>query len=135
MRKLLICLAAGAVLAGCGSSGDKPGPNAARFKGDQREVAQVVDRLTDASRSNKPSTICDELFQPAFAQRVGNGVGGCKAEVERKLVDDGAKYTVHAVRVVGDSAVAQVTDRSGDQSLVVLRRADGGWRIARIRIP
>jgi hypothetical protein len=135
MRPLVIGLLSAGLLAGCGSGDDGPASNASRFEGEARDVAQVVDQLVSASRGGDEAEICARLFVPALATRVGSGVGGCEREVGRRLVDEKAAYTVKEVRVKGRRAAALVTDRDGDQSLVVLTRAGNDWRIARIRVP
>jgi hypothetical protein len=128
----LAALAAVSVIAGCGGGGgDKaPGKNAKRFFGDQRDVAQVVDDLAEASRKGDPGAICDKLFTPSLAKAVAAQAGGsCPAKVKQELVVADEDITVQQLTITGTHALATVKEQTGKVSRLVFVRQDGEWRI------
>jgi hypothetical protein len=129
----LAALAAVALIAGCGGGGggDKaPGKNAKRFFGDQRDVAQVVDDLAEASRKGDPGAICEKLFTPSLAKTVAAQAGGsCPAKVKEELVVADEDITVQQLTITGTRALATVKEQNGKVSHLVFVRQDGEWRI------
>ena len=130
-RGVLVAASVALALGGCGGDGgDKPGKNAKRYFGDQRDVAQVVDNLVAASRSGDTKKICSEIFTVRFEKSVAAQAGGsCEAQVKRQLAVPGEDITIQQLAISGTRALATVKEQTGKTSRLVFVRVDGGWRI------
>jgi hypothetical protein len=128
-----ITAVAGLAFAGCGGNESGTTANASHFHGDQQKVAQVVDRLAEASRHSDGTKICDELFTANLRASVQKASSGsCAAEVAKKVGAGDAAYTVRKVTVKGNLAGALVVDQARRSSSLILAREAGAWRISRI---
>jgi hypothetical protein len=124
----LSAVAAAVVLAGCG--GSSVGPNAKKFSGEQRKVAQVIDDLSSASRAGDANRICDEIFTPRFAGAVAKrNKTTCRTRVQRVLVSKQERITITQLIVQTPNATAQVQEQNGNVSRITLRKQNGGWRV------
>jgi hypothetical protein len=130
MRSLVpALLGAAALLAGCtqpqsSSTGD--------FKGDEKDVAQVVADLADDAARNKQSHVCGEILSARLEKAVA-GDSSCPNEVKKAFEDaDANTLDVDDVTVTGEKATAKVSTKNGDATVSRTFRfvkADGSWRI------
>ena len=116
----LACLAALAVLVGCGQS-------------DQERAREVVQGYVDARNADDFNAVCD-LFGEKFKQDLGTA--DCPAFVAEQSggADGGEEWQVVDVHVNGDVATADidVTRESQGPSRIGVRlerQDDGNWRI------
>ena len=133
MRRLVAVALSAVVLAGCGDDrGD--GPNAARYAGDRKKVAAVVDDLVASAHAGDTRRICRRLFTSALAIAVAERSGrSCEGAVRRELVVGRENITVKTLTVKRPQAHATVREQNGKRSrLTFLRGHDGHWRISGI---
>ena len=123
-----ITLAAAALaLAGCAAQGPS---SAGDFKGDERDVAAVIDDLQNAGRSGDPEKVCNDIFTTELANRFKAGSSTCVDEVEDAMRDvNDYDLEVQDVTVTGDTATAKV--RQGKEhrtATFTFQRVGSGWR-------
>jgi hypothetical protein len=129
---ILACVSAAALgAAGCGQSSSTGSAAASHVQDEQ--IAKVVSRLTEASRSGDGAYICDRLFTANLRVSVQRASGrSCASEVQRNVAGREASYKLLNVKTTGNSATAVVADQAKRVSLLVLTRQTDDWRIARI---
>jgi hypothetical protein len=132
MRLRLAILAAAAALAvaGCGSTESS---SAGDFKGDEGQVAQVIEDLQRAGQGGDPDRICGDILTPKLAEEVGRGGVSCADEVDKAIGDaEDFELRVTDVTVSGSTATAKVHQGSGGKAAATfeLARERGRWRIA-----
>jgi hypothetical protein len=133
-RVRLLAACGALALAGCGG-GDEPDPknNAERFEGDERQVAELVDRLGEAAREGDTATICDDFLTAELQARIGEASGtSCAQELEENIVSGETTFAVESIEVESDDATAVVVDHEDRKSRLFLVRDQGDWRITRI---
>ena len=132
--RMAAALAAGAMaVAGCGGGDDEP--NAKRFDGEEKQVAAVVDRLSEAARRGDAKTICEDLITRNLQISVRTAAGtSCAQEFTENIASEDTRYEIDDITLQqgGRSATASVTDQDDRKSDLVLQRERDGWRIARI---
>ena len=129
-RPALVLALAGAALIGCGSDDDS---NDSKFKGDKADVAAVIDKLGDSARDGDGDTICNDLFTSNLRISIRRASHqSCPDEVTEKIVDKDTEYEIQDLSLVGERATARVKDQKDRKSELLLERAGGTWRIARI---
>lgn len=111
-RKLYAALAVPALtLAACGSSGDS----------DKDKITSIVKDV-----GKDPSAICDHMA-PALLKQLG-GTAKCKTAAKADPTGPDSTTKVDSVKVTGDTAVANVTDKSGKTAVKFIK--DGGdWKV------
>ena len=121
-------------LAAAACGGEDPGRNAERYEGAKRDVAQVVDDLEAASRSDDATKICKEILSEELARRIETQTQTtCEDRLKRQIVSKERRFDVKSLRVEGDDrARARVQDQAGNASILELRKRDDAWRIAEI---
>lgn len=116
-----------------GACGGEDGPNAKRFDGESKDIAAVIDDLQSAARAGEPERICDEVFARSLAKEINETGTKCPERVRALLVSDKASFKVDGVRIDGKKkAIANVSDGSGNRSVLYMSETGDGWRIARI---
>ena len=114
-------------LAGCGQEET----SADRFQGAEREVAELVDDLAAAARSNDGEEICTRIVSSEFAEELAAN-DSCKNEVERAVGDaNDFDLDVRDVTVTGTTARAEVRQGEGDDAKTAtfeFERGEDGWR-------
>jgi hypothetical protein len=128
MRALLaIPLAVAVIASGCAttsSSGD--------FDGEEKKVADVVEKLQTAGKSGDAKQICDEVLAKALRDEIQAAGSNCEQEVDKALTDaDDFDLEVQDVTVTGTEATAQVKGRDrGTDRVLELRfvREGADWR-------
>jgi hypothetical protein len=117
MRRLLVIPAAAALIAlsGCGSTATSNSD--VKFTGAQKDVADVVERLSTAGRRRDAKTICDDILAKQLLAELKTAGGDCETEM-KNAIEDASDYDlqVRSVKVNGSNATAQV--RQGDDGKV-----------------
>jgi hypothetical protein len=131
MRSLAaLCLVALGV-AGCGAA---PRDSAQDFKGEQRAVAAVVERLEAAGRDDKPDVVCTQLLSTKLLAAVRAQGTNCKTGVGESFKDaDSFDITVKDVVIRGTHATATTRYRRGsddETATLELEREGASWKIS-----
>jgi hypothetical protein len=131
MRSLAaLCLLALA-LAGCGAA---PRDSAKDFKGDEREVADVVERLEKAARDDDPGIVCKTLLSAKLLAALRTQGTNCNTGVREAFKDaDSLDLTVDDVTIRAATATSKVKYRSlSDDRTATLtfEREGSAWKIA-----
>jgi hypothetical protein len=130
-RALPPALVAAAVLLGCGAQEE---PDADRFSGEEKAVAQVVDDLQSAAEEGDAAEICSRLLARSFVDQLAEGGSNCTAELDKAIDDaDNFELEVRDVALAGTSATAVVRDEDGVTRSLSFRREGGGWRAASLQ--
>jgi hypothetical protein len=125
---VLAALAAGLVHLAGGDAG-----NSSRFSGESKRVAQVVDRLAEASRDGDGDRVCNDLFTANLRISVTRASGAsCAEQVTKSIGSQDAAFDIRTVRTKGPSARVVVLDDQRRASAVYLQRSKSGWRIAAV---
>jgi hypothetical protein len=110
-RALPVALALAAVISGCGAAGSSSG----NFKGDEKAVADQVEKLQSAGQSGDAKQICDEVLSRALRDQIAAEGSTCQTQLDLALDDaDDFDLTVEDVAISGNTATAKVRGRVGD---------------------
>jgi len=127
-----LCLVALA-MAGCGAA---PRDSAKEYKGDERAVAAVVERIETAARDNDSAVVCERLLSSSLLAAVRKQGTTCRTGVKDAFRDaDSLDLTVDDVEIRSARATAKVGYRSGskDKTMTLeLDREGGTWKISTI---
>jgi hypothetical protein len=130
MRRLLVIPAAAALIAlsGCGSSATSSSD--VKLTGAQKDVADVVQKLSTAGRRRDAKTICDDILAKQLLTQLKSAGGDCETEM-KNAIEDASDYDlqVRSVKVTGSNATAQV--RQGDDGKTAtfqFVKEGGTWR-------
>jgi hypothetical protein len=95
-----------AVLAsGCGASASSAGD----FEGEEKRVAEVVEKLQSAGETGDAAEICDEVLAEQLRQEIQAAGASCEQELDKAIEDaDDFELEVEDVTISGDSATAKV---------------------------
>ncbi len=137
MRRALLlpALAVVAVLSGCGGQGSTNTDSTKDFTGEQKAVATTVEDLQVAAREKDGKEICADLITAELRDRISES--NCSEVVKDAIREtDEVDLTVTAVTISGTTAVAQVKEKTGDETsrkrTVKLEKAAGKWRISEL---
>ena len=129
-RSLAIPLVLAALASGCGANPSSAGD----FEGEEKNVAEVVEKLQAAGETGDAGEICGELLAKELSEEINETGSTCEQELEKALSDaDDFDLEVEAVTVSGTSATAKVKGRIGDQDGVRdlrLVREGADWRLS-----
>jgi hypothetical protein len=131
MRSLAaLCLLALA-LAGCGAA---PRDSSKDFKGGERDVADVVERLEKAARDDDPTFVCKTLLSDKLLAALRRQGTNCNTGVKEAFKDaDSTDLTVDDVSITGAVAQAKVKYRSlsdDKTATLTLAREGAAWKIS-----
>ena len=126
-------LAITAVFITLGATGALDETNKGDFKGSEREVAVLVDRLENAFDDNDGALVCNELFTPEWASLVASGAGKSCEEFVRETDKDKvqADLIIKDLAVTGDRATAKI-EEDGDEQDWTFQRVNGAWKVSNI---
>ena len=115
-------------LSACGASDTS---SVERFRGAEREVAQVIEDLEAAGRSKDAEEICGRLVSRELAEQLAADGRTCVQEMDKAASDaDEFDFDVRDVTVSGTTARAQVREGDdGPTATFELAREGGGWRV------
>jgi hypothetical protein len=118
-------------VAGCGAA---PRDSAKDFKGDERSVAAVAERLETAARDDKPEVVCKQLLSSKLLEALRKQGTNCMTGVKESFRDaDSLDITVDDVVIRGTHATVKVSYSSGGKdkaATLELDRESGGWKIS-----
>jgi hypothetical protein len=127
--RLPAAVAAALVLAGCTQ---QQATSTSEYKGEEKDVAEVVADLSDDASRGRGSHVCGEVVTPRLQKLIADG-SSCPSEVKKAFEDaDTADLAVDDVTVTGTKATAQVsTEARGDEVKRTFRlvKVAGDWRI------
>ena len=133
IRRAAIGAAVAAAMAVTACGGGDDDSNADRYEGEEKKVAEVVDRLATAASEGDTKTICEDLVTAELQASVRETSGtSCAQEFEENVVAEDASFEVKSVDVRGEQATAVVVDQADRQSRLSFARVEGDWRIASI---
>ena len=125
---LAVPLVLAALAAGCGASTSSAGD----FEGEERRVADVVEKLQSAGETGDAAEICDEVLARQLRDEMQAAGANCEQELDKAIKDaDDFELEVEDVTISGDTATAKV--RGQDQGEERVRdfefvREGNGWR-------
>ena len=112
-------------LSGCTAANQNT--SAGSFKGDERDVAQVID---DLKSSRDPEEVCSRYFTDAFAKSLEADGHDCVDEVQATIRDiANTDMDVEDVSISGDRATAKVS-QEGQTATFQLERSGKSWQIS-----
>jgi len=105
-RALLAFLFVLAALAsGCAGSSSSAGD----FTGEEKKVAELVEKLQTAGETGDAGTICDEVVAKELRDQIQEAGSTCEQELEKAIKDaDDFELDVEDVTIQGNSATAKV---------------------------
>jgi hypothetical protein len=125
---LAVPLVLAALAAGCGASASSAGD----FEGEERRIADVVEKLQSAGESGDAAEICNEVLARELRDEIQAAGANCEQELDKAIQDaDDFDLEVEDVTITGNTATARVRGREGDEETVrtfEFVREEGGWR-------
>jgi hypothetical protein len=125
---LAVVFALAALASGCAGN-----PSSADgFKGEEKKVADLVEKLQRAGETGEAGTICDDVLAKELRDQIQEAGSTCEQEMEKAIEDaDDFELDVEDVTIDGDEATAKV--KGSDQGEERLRdfefvREGAGWR-------
>jgi uncharacterized cupredoxin-like copper-binding protein len=130
MRRALLAvpLVLAALASGCAGSSS----SSSDFQGEEKNVADVVEKLQTAGETGDAATICDDLLAKELRDEIAEAGSTCEQEMDKAIKDaDDFELDVQDVTIQGDSATAKVKGR--DQGKERVRdfefvREGSSWR-------
>jgi hypothetical protein len=114
-RLLAVVLALAAVASGC--AGDSS--SADDFQGEERRVADVVEKLQSAGQTGDAAEICDEVLAKQLRDEIQAAGSNCEREIDKAIKDaDDFDLEVEDVTITGNSATAKVKGRDRGEERV-----------------
>ena len=101
-----------------------------KFKGEQQEVAKVVDSLASAGSRGDADRICTEILAKQLVTELKSAGGDCVTEMDR-AIKDASDYDlqVTSVKVNGSTATAQVRQgKDGQVATFTFVKEGGAWK-------
>lgn len=130
MRRSLaaVPLVLAALVSGCAGSASSSG----NFQGEEKQVADVVEKLQSAGESGDAKTICDDILSKALSDQIKAAGSTCEQELDKAIKDaDDFDLEVESVTINGDKATAEVKgrDRGADRVRTFEFEKEGSnWR-------
>jgi hypothetical protein len=127
----IVALSALLALAGCAQQ-----PTSANdFKGDEADVAKVVEDLQADATGRKPGEICTKVLARELADKLKTAGNDCTSEMEKVTSDaDDFELEVTDVTISGNTATAKVKARRGKDkdgtTTFTLVKEGGDWRLS-----
>ena len=112
---------------GCGAAQTN---SSSKFKGDQGQVAKVVDDLSSAGQKKDAAKICNNILSKSLVAQLKAAGGDCQQEM-KKAIDDADSYDlqVQGVSIDGNQAQARVRQgKKGPFATFQFVKETGGWR-------
>jgi hypothetical protein len=121
---VLIALASGCTANPSSSSG---------FEGEEKNVAEVVDKLGTAGQAGDAGELCDSVFSKRLREAIAESGSTCAQEMDKAIADaDDFDLDVEDVTISGTTATAKVSGLiDGKQSVrdIGLVREGADWRV------
>ncbi len=113
--RLAVPFVLAALASGCtgGSS------SSADFTGEEKKVADVVEKLQNAGESGDAGVICDEVLAKSLRDEIQEAGSSCEQELDKAIKDaDDFELEVEDVTISDDTAVAKVKGRDRGEERV-----------------
>ncbi len=105
---LAVPLVLAALASGCAGSASSAG----KFQGEEKKVADVVEKLQTAGETGDAGVICDEVLAKDLRDEIQEAGSSCEQEIEKAIDDaDDFDLDVEDVTIDGDQATAKVKGR------------------------
>jgi hypothetical protein len=130
MRRSLAALplVVAALASGCTGSAS----STSDFQGEQKQVADVVEKLQSAGETGDAKEICEQLLAKSLADEIRAAGSSCEQELEKAIDDaDDFDLEVESVEITGNTATARVKGRDRGADRVVtfeFEREGSSWR-------
>jgi hypothetical protein len=112
---LAVPLVLAALAAGCGGSASSAGD----FEGEEKRVADVVEKLQSAGETGDAAEICNEVISSDLREQIQEAGSNCEQELDKAIKDaDDFELEVEDVTISGDSATAKVRGRDRGEERV-----------------
>ena len=129
---LAALLALAALAPGCAGTSSSAG----NFEGEEKSVADVVEKLQSAGQAGDAKEICDEILAKQLRDEIQQAGSNCEQELDKAIKDaDDFELEVEDVTIKGDTATAKVkgSDRGKDRvSEFEFVREGNAWRATRL---
>jgi hypothetical protein len=113
--RLALLLLLAALASGCAGNPS----SASEFEGEEKKVADVVEKLQSAGETGDAKTICDEVLAKGLREEVAASGASCEQELDKAIKDaDDFDLEVEDVTINGTQATARVRGRVGDSDQV-----------------
>jgi hypothetical protein len=123
---LLLVLAV--LVSGCAGAAS----SASDFEGEEKAVAEQVEKLQSAGETGDAKVICDEVLASALREQIQAAGSTCEQELDKAIKDaDDFDLEVDDVTIDGDQATAKVTGKSDGKDQVrdfTFTREGKSWR-------
>jgi hypothetical protein len=117
-----------ALASGCAGTPSSAGD----FEGEEKNVAEVVEKLQAAGETGDAAEICDEVLAKELRDQIQEAGSTCEQELDKAIKDaDDFDLEVEDVTIQGDTATAKVKGRDRGEERVRdfdFVREGGGWR-------
>ena len=121
---LLLAAFAGGCTGGATSTSD--------FEGEEKKVADQVEKLESAGKSADAEVICTEVLAKSFSAEIDRAGSTCEDEVDKAIKDaDDFGLEVEDVTINGNTATAKVKGKEGGEDAVrtfEFEREGSSWR-------
>lgn len=129
---LSIGLVLAALAGGCAANPSSAGD----FEGEDKNVAELVEKLQAAGETGDAGEICDEVLAKELSDQIQESGSTCEQELDKALADsDDFDLEVEDVTVTGSTATAKVRGRVGDEDAVRdigFVREGADWRVNKL---
>jgi hypothetical protein len=130
MRRSLLALplALAALTAGCAGSASSAGD----FEGEEKKVADQVEKLESAGESGDGKAICEDVLAKSLSEQITNAGSSCEEELDKAIKDaDDFGLDVEDVTISGNTATARVKGTDNGEDVVRtfrFAREGADWR-------
>jgi hypothetical protein len=128
LSAIAVPLVLAALASGCAGGAS----SANDFQGEQKQVADVVEKLQSAGETGDAKAICDDILSKALADQIKAAGSTCEQELDKAIKDaDDFDLDVESVTIDGDKATAKVKgrDRGADRVRTFeFEREGSSWR-------
>jgi hypothetical protein len=128
LRLAVTGLALAALFAACGAQPS----SSSNFSGDEKKVADVVEKLQSDGESRDAKGICQDVLASTLVKQIQQAGSSCEVEIDKAIRDaDDYNLEVQDVTISGDNATAKVKGKVGNADQVrefKFVREKAGWR-------
>ena len=102
---LAVLLALAALASGCAGSASSAG----NFQGEERKVADLVEKLQSAGETGDAREICEDVLAKELRDQIAEAGSNCEQEIDKAIDDaDDFELEVEDVTISGNTATAKV---------------------------
>ncbi len=112
---LAVLFVLAALVSGCAGTSSSAGD----FQGEEKKVADVVEKLQSAGESGDAGVICDEVLAKQLRDEIQEAGSSCEQEMDKAIKDaDDFELDVEDVTISGEKATAKVKGRDQGEERV-----------------